>query len=102
LRVEVLGPDALKKLSEKPDFERCYRVEGESGLLTRPEAKEFILRRQKKEPPLRRVVIVVYKDSPARDKELVTELEAWARDLPAEGGKMKVDIDLPGEDAPIR
>jgi hypothetical protein len=104
MRVEVLGPDALKKLNGKADADNRYRVEGEEGpkLLTLPEVKDFIRKRQKKEPTLRRVVIVVYKDSPAPDKDFVTELAAWARDLPADGAKVRVDVELPGEDAPIR
>jgi hypothetical protein len=104
LRVEVLGPAPLRQLTGKADAENRYRVEGENGpkLLTLKEVKEYILQRQKQGPPLRRVVLVVYKDSPAPDKEFVTELAAWARDLPADGAKVKVDVDLPGEDAPIR
>jgi hypothetical protein len=104
LRVEVLGPAPLRQLTGKPDAENRYRVEGEGGpqLLTLKEVKDFILARQKREPPLRRVVIVVYNDSPAPDKEFVTELKAWAHDLPADGGKMKVTVDLPDEAAPIR
>jgi hypothetical protein len=104
LRVEVLGPAALEKLPGKPDTRHCYRVEGEEGpkLLTLKEVEDFIRRRQKRQPPLRCVVLVVYNDSPALDKEIVTELRAWARDLPADGGKMKVTVDLPDEAAPIR
>ncbi len=101
VRIEILGPEALQKLPGKPDVEHCYRVEadGQPRLMTLGEVKDFLRERVKKEPRLRRVAIVLYKDSPARDTSLVTDLEEWVKDLPAEGGgKMKVDFELP--DAP--
>jgi hypothetical protein len=101
VQIEVLGPDALQRLPGKPDAAHCYRVEGETGLMTLPEVKDFLRGRSKKEPPLRRVVILVYKDSPAPDKSFVKDLKDWARDLKADGiQKLEVELALPEKNAP--
>ncbi|HEY7309587.1 MAG TPA: hypothetical protein VH643_09550 [Gemmataceae bacterium] len=100
LRIEVLGKDTLKKADM--DASRCYRVEiGEgSRLLTMDEVKEAVRKRQAKEPPLRRIEIVLYKDSPDERVPLVSRLRAWAGDL--NNGKMKVDISQPDANAPLK
>ena len=97
LRIEVLGKDTLKKMDA--DAVRCYRIE-RSGprLLTFEEVKEEIKKRQQQQPPLRRIEIVLYKDSPDERVPLVSELKAWAREL--DDRKMKVDISQPDADAP--
>jgi hypothetical protein len=96
LRVEVLGAAALKRLG-KAELERCYRVDADGGprLLTLKEVKDLIAERLKKEPPLRHVALVLYKDSPAPGVSFVEDLRAWAVDR-----KMKVDVVAPDADAP--
>jgi hypothetical protein len=105
LRVEILGDAALEKSAGAGfDHDRRYRVEGKDGprLLGFDELKEFVKQRQKQQPPLRRIEIVLYEDSPAPGVPLVSRLEAWARDLPVKGnGKVTVDVSSPGREAPI-
>jgi hypothetical protein len=106
LRVEVLGRAALEKLARggAADAARCYRVEADGGprLLTLPEVKDYVRGRLKEKPPLRRVTIVLYNDSPARDVPLVSELRDWARDLVTDTReKMKVDFVAPDANAPV-
>ncbi|HEY7157944.1 MAG TPA: hypothetical protein VH575_28560 [Gemmataceae bacterium] len=93
LRIEVLGDDTLKKAGM--DTSRRYRVEvGEgSRLLIFDEIKEEIKNRLRQQPPLRRVEIVVYKDSPDEGNPHVEKLKVWAGEL--DDGKMKVDISKP-------
>jgi hypothetical protein len=100
LRIEVLGGDALKKAGK--DTLHCYRVDmGEGpGLLTFDEVKEAVKKRQAKQPPLRRIEIVLYKDSPDERVPLVSQLRAWAAEL--NGGKMRVDISQPDANAPLK
>lgn len=100
MRIEVLGKDALKK--GDGDASRCYRVEmGEKArLLTMEEVKEAVRTRQGKEPPLRRIELVLYKDSPDERVPLVSQLRAWAGEL--NGGKMRVDITQPDANAPLQ
>ncbi len=100
LRIEVLGAGALKK--QDVDVSRCYRIEvGEATrLLTFLEIKEAVKTRQQKQPPLRRIELVLYKDSPSEQGPLVSQLKAWAREL--DGSKMKVDLSKPDADAPLK
>ncbi len=62
------------------------------------EIKVAIAVRQKEQPPLRHIAIVLYKDSPAEDVTVVSQLVTWGRDL--NDGKMKVDISKRDADAP--
>jgi hypothetical protein len=98
LLIEVLGKDALSE----QDFRalRLYRLDTGTGqrLLTFEEVKEAIKKRQDKRPPLSRLEIVVYKDSPNEQNDFVRQLQAWGRDL--NDGKMKVDIRKPSGNAP--
>jgi hypothetical protein len=107
LRVEVLGKGTLTKITggAGADLDRCYRVEGKEGqrLLTLAEAKDLVRERQKQTPPLRRVEIVLYNDSPARDVPFVTRLSHWAREQDgADGEKLRVDFSSPDANAPTR
>lgn len=92
LRIEVLGNGALKK--QDIDASRYYRIETGDGsrLLTFAEVKNKIKELQRGQPPLRRIEIVLYKDSPDEHVPLVSQLRDWAREL--DGGRMKVDISL--------
>ena len=100
MRIEVLGRAVLPK--GDIDKERWYRVETEEGsrLLTFAEVKEAVKRRQQKQPPLRRIAIVLYKDSPERSVPVVSQLIKWASEL--NDGKMKVDFSQPDADAPLK
>jgi hypothetical protein len=97
VRVEVLGDSVLKKRKPPLDLERRYRVETAEGprLMNLKEVKEFIRERMKHEPPLRRVVLVLYKDSPDRAVSFVRDLQTWAAEE-----KMRVDFQEPDKDAP--
>jgi hypothetical protein len=98
LRIEVLGKGSLTK--PDVDASRYYRIDTGEGprLLTFAEVKEVVKKRQEEQPPLRRIEIVLYKDSPDERVPLVSQLKAWAGDL--DGGKMKVDVSQPDADAP--
>lgn len=100
LRIEVLGRDVLKKTDK--DISHCYRVDTGEGprLLTFEEIKEAVKKRQQEQPPLRRIEIVLYKDSPDERVPLVSRLRAWVGEL--NGGKIKVDISQPDADAPVK
>lgn len=100
LRIEVLGSDVLKKADQ--DLSRCYRIDTEEGprFRTFEEIKEAIRKRQEKQPPLRRIEIVLYKDSPEEHVPVVSRLRAWTGEL--NSGKMKVDISQPDADAPMK
>jgi hypothetical protein len=98
LRIEVLGKDPLQK--QDVDASRFYRIDSGDGprLLTFEEIKEVVKKRQGEQPPLRRIEIVLYNDSPDKDVRLVRQLKAWAGEL--DSGKMKVDVSQPGANAP--
>jgi hypothetical protein len=102
LRVEVLVKGFLEKLGS--DEAHCYRVhdEGKAKLLTREEVEKFILSQQEKQPSLRCIEIVLYKeDSPDKDNRVVASLESWAaKQKVTGGGTMKVDIVQRDADAP--
>jgi len=84
MRVEVLGEEPLKKLARggKPDLTKCYRVGRKSAPLSLVDLKALIRGRMKGEPPLKRLKVTVYKDSPEPDlSSAVTDLISWARDM---------------------
>jgi hypothetical protein len=107
LRVEVLGDPALMRIAGGNfDPARCYRVAGADGgkLLTLAEVKEAVRRRQQQAPPLRRLVLVLYTDSPEKKVGRVEDLKTWADDLVVRGtkDKLRVDFSEPDEAAPTR
>jgi hypothetical protein len=72
LRVEVLGDSRV----EKAHF---YRPEGEGPLLNLEDVKKRVERRREQAPPLQKIEIVLYENSPDQDTAVVKELESWAR-----------------------
>ncbi|HTU20585.1 MAG TPA: hypothetical protein VMG10_21165 [Gemmataceae bacterium] len=98
MRIEVLGNAALSESDIQVG--RRYRIDTdrEWQLLTFAEIKDAIKKRQQEQPPLRRVEMVLYRDSPDKQLPVVSQLRTWASDL--NGGKMKVDISQPDADAP--
>jgi hypothetical protein len=103
LRIEILGGEALQKLGK--DSSHPYRVrEGDAqSLWSLDEVKQAIKKRQEQDPPLSRLEVVLYKDSPDKDVPLVKRLVDWGRDLDIKGdGKMKVDLTQPDSDAPLK
>jgi hypothetical protein len=100
LRIEVLGQEPLKKADVKGL--RCYRLDVGDGphYWTFTEVKEAVNKRRRQEPPLRRIEIVLYKDSPDEQVPLVSQLKAWAGEL--DDGKMKVDVSKPDAEAPMK
>jgi hypothetical protein len=104
IQVEVLGPAAREKLPGKPDDDHCYRVEveGQARLMTLGEVKDLLRERARKDPPLRHVRLVLYKDSPTEQALLVKELKDWAESLETAGKKVQVDLEMPATNAPTR
>ncbi|HTU91518.1 MAG TPA: hypothetical protein VMF69_15655 [Gemmataceae bacterium] len=98
LRIEVLGRVNLTESDIRA--ERWYRIETAEGsrLLSFDEVKRAIRQRQQEQPTLRRIEIVLYKDSPDERVPIVSQLRTWAGDQ--NGGKMKVDLLRSGNDAP--
>jgi len=98
MRIEVLGRAALAESDIQ--VERWYRIETKEGprLLTFAEVKVAIEKRQQEQPPLYRIEIVLYKDSPDERVPIVSQLRTWAADR--NGGKMKVDLLRSDTDAP--
>jgi hypothetical protein len=98
VRIEVLGRTNLGESDIRE--ERWYRIETTEGprLLTFDEVKKAIRNREQQQPPLRRIEIVLYKDSPDERVPIVSQLRTWAGDQ--NGGKMKVDILRSDNDAP--
>jgi len=98
MRIEVLGSAALPEgYSSK---QRLYRLDQgpEAELLNFADVRDAIKKRQAQQPPLRRIEIVLYKDSPEEHLPVVAILQAWCSAL--EAGKMKVDIQKRSGDAP--
>jgi len=78
LRVEVLGPKALKVLKQPAgDAYRGYRIEGEEDQ-TLYDLKGITARLKSLEKTAPRpVILVIYLDSPNRDRPIVSELADW-------------------------
>jgi hypothetical protein len=111
LHIQVLGDDPLQKLVEarrikSADPERCYRIEEDDAeaLRTLKEVKDYILQRVKVKPPLKRIEVVLYKDSPQENAGPVSALKKYADDLtlPDTNEKVIVDYKRVGEAAPVR
>jgi hypothetical protein len=107
LRVEVLGdPDLGRIAGAGFDPHRYYRVQGAQGgaLLTLDEVKRAVKERQQQSPPLRRLVLVLYLDSPTEEVGRVVDLKTWADGLVVRGtkDKLRVDVAKLGEAAPTR
>jgi hypothetical protein len=88
LRVEVLG-DA------RVEGNRFYRVEGEARLRNLDEVRELVKAGLKEVPPLKELVVVVYKNSPDEQKYQVVELKRLASDF-----GLTASVELPPRDAP--
>jgi hypothetical protein len=108
LRIEVLGNEPLQEIAKRNgqtfDPDHCYRIEEAEPmmLLTLKEARDYIRQRSDREPPLRRIELVLYRDSPQKKVARVSDLKQWADDLTSKGEKVLVDYKEAGEDAPIR
>jgi hypothetical protein len=98
LRIEVLGDDALSEPDKKDN--RRYRLETKEGpqLLTLADIQKTMKQRQQEQPPLRRLEIVLYKDSPDERVAVVSQLVSWGREL--NDGKMIVVTSTSSRDAP--
>lgn len=99
LRIEVLGSSLPK---QDVDASRYYRIDTGDGprLRTFAEVKEFVKKRREEQPPLHRIEIVLYNNSPSEQGDLVRDLKAWASQL--KGDKVKVDVSKPDTDAPMK
>jgi hypothetical protein len=102
LTVEVLGDEPLKKLA-KGDTSKRYRVVGEQGLRSLEEVRNLIRTRRDKGPPLRRLEVVLYLDSPDRQGSQVASLVEWANDLEEKGKRwLRVDFSERDRYAPVQ
>jgi hypothetical protein len=101
LRVEILGDPALKRLAGggRFDADRRYRVEvnGSVRLLSFERVQDLVRNRMAQKPPLKRIDLVLYGDSPAHDLPVVKDLENWAKDR-----KVQVDSERLDQEAPAR
>jgi hypothetical protein len=109
LRVEVLGPEATGRLDagKSGDPERRYRLNAGTGprLMSLAELQDFLRARQQSDPPLRQVILILYRDSPERHTAAVDDLRRWIEeDLPSrtKGARIPIDIDLRAQNAPSR
>lgn len=77
LRIEILGPKALKVLNQPVgSVYRGYRLEGEDRTLYDLKGITAQLKKLEKAAP-RQVILVIYLDSPNRDRPIVSELANW-------------------------
>jgi hypothetical protein len=104
LTIEVLGDAPLRQMVSSGrlsslDPDRCYRLAGDdpTKLLTLKEVKGLIEVRLKHDPPLKRLELVLYKDSPQKQVSRVAELKKLA-----DSEMLLVDFKEPGEIAPVR
>lgn len=99
IRVEVLGDEPLRKLAKAATFEpgKRYRLQGEQRLRTLDEIQKLVRDRLAN---LARVEIIVYRDSPARDRPQVAELEQWAKEV-GDGKRLRVDYAEQADKAPV-
>jgi hypothetical protein len=110
LQIEVLSHEAAKRLSASNpqlDPDRRYRADIGNGpaFFNLDELKGVLLKRQTEEPPLRQVILVLYKDTPERRTPAVADLKRWIEeDLPSgrKGEKTLVNIDARGQNAPAQ
>jgi hypothetical protein len=100
MQIVVLGRANLTESDIRA--ERWYRIETAEAprMLTFEEVRRAIRNRQREQPPLRRIEIVLYKNSPDERVPIVSQLRMWAGDQ--NGGKMKVDLlrsdrEMPGK-----
>ena len=104
IRVEVLGNGPLEKLARegKPNYEKRYRLaDAPTALRTLEEIKTLISQRREKTPSLRKLIVIVYSDSPDKDSGSVEGLLRWAKDLDPIGGPLEVEYTEPGRRAPL-
>jgi hypothetical protein len=106
LRVEVLGNGPLEKLAgeRKMNLEKRYRIaDAPTTLRTFEEIKKLILERRSQTPPLKKLDVVIYLDSPDRASSPVKGLVDWAQDLdPGVAGALVVEEKTPTRSAPLK
>jgi hypothetical protein len=111
LRIQVLGDAPLHQMADAkliPSFdpERSYRLDEDdpANLKTLKQVEDIVRQRlQQQTPPLQRIELVLFKDSPQKQVARVSELKKWIDEhLPENGTKVVVDFKEPGENAPVR
>ncbi len=85
--IEVLGEDDIKRIDpdrfKKGELDHCYRLfDGDRRLLTLDQIKEAIEGRQQRSPPLQRIILIRYKDTPGVVQDPVANIKNWAEQLP--------------------
>lgn len=105
IRVEVLGDGPLGKLAgeAKVNLEKRYRLaDSPTTLRTFGEIKGLILERRSQTPPLGKLIVIIYSDSPDRSSSPVKRLVDWAKDLDDTGGRLLVEYTEPPSAAPLK
>ena len=103
--VIVLGNGPLEKLAGtvKPNYEKRYRLaDAPTMLRTLEEIKSLISQRRGQTPPLRKLIVIVYSDSPDKDSGSVEGLLRWAKDIDPISGPIEVEYTEPGRRAPLK
>ncbi len=96
LRVEVLGPMALKALNRPAEGPQVYRLaEGDAHNLYDLDGLKKRLGERRKQNRNLRVVVVLYRDSPAEIVPVVKELKEWLDDE-----KIALQVQKPAETSP--
>jgi hypothetical protein len=103
LAVEILGDAPLARRAGATTFDaaRRYRIVGEMPLRTLEDIKDVIRQRREGPPGLRRLTVVLYLDSPERQRPQVSALVDWVNDLEARPHRVQVDFVEKDRHAPI-
>lgn len=104
VQVEVLGDAPLKKLAKASSFDanKRYRIPGEPQLYTLDEVRKRIRQAREQSPPLRRLEVILYQDSPDSQRPQVTGLVEWANDLEGKDKpRLRVDFVVRDREAPL-
>lgn len=92
---ESAGSLRVEVLVDRPDNATAFRPEGSRELLKLADLEKRVRTRREQGPPLRRLELVIYLDSPDEHSGAVKELLGWAR---REG--LDTSIDKPTTNAP--
>ncbi|MFO0877523.1 MAG: hypothetical protein U0840_09125 [Gemmataceae bacterium] len=103
LAVEILGDAPLARRAGATTFDsaRRYRIVGEMPLRTLEDIKDVVRQRREGQPRLRRLTVVLYLDSPERQRPQVSALVDWVNDLEARPHRIEVDFVEKDRHAPI-
>ncbi len=102
INVEVLGDESVKKLAggNEVNLEKRYRLaDAPTSLRSLEEIKALILERLKHTPPLQKLNVIIYLNSPAGDSAPVKRFVQWAGDI---GDSLVIEEKYPSRTAPLK